>query len=499
MAWGGALVVGLSIARGATVVLVSRVRRAGFEMLWRKAGRVQRIARGESLAIEAELRNRDSRAVRYTDLRVICAPSLEASIEPRQAEVPAGGRLAVTVTVVGRRVGRHGIHGLSLEVQGGPGLFEVPLTFANPYGVEVEPRIFALLRRSARGGRSRLRAADGRAGALNGDGTELRELRAHQPGDPFKRIAWKASARRGQLLVRELERDERDVVWCVLDCSAEHWSGALGRSPLDLAIDEVAATAERHLSLGDRVGLLVVGARVLARTAPERGTKHLVRLLADLTTATGCMDHDRSALDESDAAQRVLEHMRPLDPGVSASLRSHDLDRIARRADKLRARAPFRETAVVALSRRDRSLRRYLLAFGVHAPAKLEAEQPRTDQQLALLLRKLPHSRPRPSLVYLWSTPVDEHRRSELMRVIGEFQRRRCALCFVTMRSAQSVAQHESGTVARAVTDAVLTRVVVAEERGERALRRLGVRAERLRPRLAQRDEQAPPESTGDR
>ena len=31
---------------------------------------------------------------------------------------------------------------------------------------------------------------------------EIRELREHMPGDPFKKIAWKASARRGRLLVR---------------------------------------------------------------------------------------------------------------------------------------------------------------------------------------------------------------------------------------------------------------------------------------------------------
>ena len=63
-------------------------------------------------------------------------------------------------------------------------------------------------------------AADaGRPGPLSGDGYELRELRDHQPGDPFKRIAWKASARHGTLLVRDHEREERDVVWLLLDAS----------------------------------------------------------------------------------------------------------------------------------------------------------------------------------------------------------------------------------------------------------------------------------------
>ena len=60
----------------------------------------------------------------------------------------------------------------------------------------------------------------------------LRELREHQPGDPFRRIAWKASARRGVLLVRDFEREERDVIWLVLQASVDLWSGPLGRAPL---------------------------------------------------------------------------------------------------------------------------------------------------------------------------------------------------------------------------------------------------------------------------
>ena len=33
---------------------------------------------------------------------------------------------------------------------------------------------------------------------MRGEGDDLRELREHQPGDPFRKIAWKASARRGR-------------------------------------------------------------------------------------------------------------------------------------------------------------------------------------------------------------------------------------------------------------------------------------------------------------
>lgn len=481
VAWSGALLVGLSIARAVTQLSVSRIRAAGFEMLWRSEPRLRRVTRGETFELQAEVRNRDSRAARYVELRPVAAPGLEIEIEPAAGEVPAGGRLGVTVSVRAPRVGQHGIHGLSLEVQGGPGLYEVPLTFANPFGVLVMPRSFAAWLSSARGGRSRMAADEGRPGPLSGDGMELRELREHQPGDPFKRIAWKASARRGTLMVRDYEREERDIVWLLLDASVELWSGKPGTSPLDLAIDEVAAVAQRHLGRGDRVGLGILASRVLAWKPPDRGAAHGVDLIASLVHATATYDYDRSDLDEADAAQRVIEHMRPLDPAAAYRVRSSDLDRIARRAERVRSRAPFPPIPIHAASRRDKSLRAYLAAFGVVSPPRLEPERSKTDHQIAVALTRIVRERPRPSVVYVWSPPLEPHARPEIERVLSGLPRRRIDVRWIMMRHVPSIPR-EGSAHADAVADAVAVRAVVAEERGERALRQLGVRIERPRP-----------------
>src|SRR6185436_10676528 len=119
--------------------------------------------------------------------------------------------------------------------------FEIPLTFANPFGIDVMPAPYRVFLRNARGGRSRTRAEAERPGPFSGDGYELREIREHRAEDPLKRIAWKASARRGKLMVRDHEQEERDVVWLVVDASVELWAGLHGGSPLDHAIDEAYA------------------------------------------------------------------------------------------------------------------------------------------------------------------------------------------------------------------------------------------------------------------
>jgi hypothetical protein len=64
MATGGALLVGLGIARLVTQLSVAGIRAAGFEMAWRGDERRVRVARGEEQELWAELRNRDARAAR---------------------------------------------------------------------------------------------------------------------------------------------------------------------------------------------------------------------------------------------------------------------------------------------------------------------------------------------------------------------------------------------------------------------------------------------------
>lgn len=480
VAWAGSLLVGLSLARAVTEVSVNRIRSAGFEMLWRGDARHARVARGEVLEVEAEVRNRDSRAARFVGLRAVFAPELDIEIVPAQGEVPAGGRLRVVLRVVGRRVGRYGIHGLSLEVQGNPGLYEVPLTFANPFGIDVMPRAYQAFAHQARGGRSHQAADRGRPGPVAGDGEQLRELREHRAGDALRRVAWKASAKRGRLMVREYEREERDVVWLLLDASVELGAGNPGYSPLDRAIDEVAGYATKHAARGDRVGLAVIGARTLSLLKPDRGVSHVTRILQVLSQSASFVDADRSGLDEADVALRVLEHMRPLDPAAAERVRSCELDRIARRADRLRQRAPFEAREVLSNSRRERSLRRYLLAFGLSCPARLEPDRPRTDHEILRVLSEITRVKPRPSLIYIWSPTPDPTSRGALERALSTQGRRRHELRWVPMRFDIEL-ERAAPDATEAVLLALGTQARAAHERGLRVLARLGIRVESLR------------------
>lgn len=480
MAWGAAVLVGVGVARAATLVSVARIRAAGFEMLWSTAQRSVTVSRGGTVELQAEVRNRDTLAARYVGLRAISSSQLDVSLDPPQGEVPASGKLMVTVRVRAPRVGKHGIFGLALEVRGAPGLFEVPLTFANPFGVDVKPASYASALRSPRGGRTRLSAEGGSSGRTAGEGADLREVREYMPGDPFKRIAWKASGRRGKLLVREMEHEERSLVWVLLDASVELWAGAVGVAPLDGLVDDAAALADRHLRRGDKIGAAVIGSRVLGSIKPDLGPAQGAKIHELFANAVSVYDRDRCDLDEGDVISRVMEHLRPLDSNGLIDLGRRDLDKLVLRAASAMSRAPFRVEAPLAPTSQERRLRQYLASFGVEVPPRLEPERARTAEQLAARLAAFAREKVKPSTVYILGFPPDRgdtalidaikrlRRTTELRWVLPEF---------TSALQGIPTDRPEAAAVLRAVE----SKLRLGRLREEVALRRLGIKIEKLR------------------
>jgi uncharacterized protein (DUF58 family) len=429
-------------------------------------------------------------------LRPLSSSLLDVIVDPPVVELPGARSTPIRVRVIGRRAGRWGIHGFALEVRGSPvgsdGCYEVPLVFHSPVGVEVLPRALAALVSSPRGGRSRRAANAGMVSRHAGEGDELRELREHVPGDPFKRIAWKASAKRGQLLVRETDRTERDVVWLVLDASVELWAGLLGHAPLDQGVEELASLAALRLSRGDRVGLVVTAARGRAWIPPDGGSKQAARIASALAGASVMVDADRTELDEREIAARVSEHAQSSDPKISRHFAQGDFDGLARRAEACRKSAPFSPRLPYATTLRDRTLRHYLSSFGIEAPPRTDGERARTDVSITESLEKLAGERDRPSVIHVWApAPV---RKDLLIKAIRRLRAKRIALHWSLPAIEESVGLARTGPpaekskdqlVLEAVEDAVRARASVDRARGSDLLRKMGAvvlpRAKRAR------------------
>jgi uncharacterized protein (DUF58 family) len=127
-----------------------------------------------------------------------------------------------------------------------------------------------------------LRQLDGRSAVrVRGAGTEFDSLRDYVIGDDVRSIDWRATARRGAVVVRtwQPERDRRLIL--VLDTSRTS-AGRVGDMPrLDAAMDASLLLAALASRAGDRVDFIAGDRQVRARlSGSSRKT-----LLSDLVTA----------------------------------------------------------------------------------------------------------------------------------------------------------------------------------------------------------------------
>lgn len=489
--YGVAMLVGIALSRAFTVLSVARARTAGFEMLWLAASPLVRGTRGQAIGLSAELRNRDTLPTYFRKLSVDHASGLTVTVHPKSGEVPAGGSLRLELTVTPQRVGLHGIFSITLHTIRAPGLFAIPLAFSNPLVLEVLPARGRHHVLSATGGRTRSLGQMAAQGTRKGDGLELYELREHRAGDPYKRIAWKASARRGKLLVIEREHEERDTVWVLLDASIDSASGPIGRTALDRGIDQALIQIDAHFSRGDRVGLIIAGARELVKVLPNRGSAQMARLITALSLQTHTADADRSDWDEHAVRSKVREHAASLDRNI-AHLDLDDLGGLEGRVRSLLAQAPAQPKAPFSRSKQDCLFRTYLLAYGIQPPPRLLSDRSATESTLARsVLEVCRDKRHRASRLVFLGPALRDDTPVALTQSLLQARRRGVDVTFLPLFDLVRAGGDAHRTVQQELAlDALFTREQTAHRNGMRALARAGIRfdAQRRRPRLLPRD-----------
>jgi len=120
---------------------------------------------------------------------------------------------------------------------------------------------------------------------VRADGHEFADTRAFVPGDRLRAVNWRASARRGELIVNERHPDRNADVVLFLDSFAEARSGDEDDGTLERAVRAAATIAGRHLERRDRVGLVTFGG-VLRWLEPGAGLVQRYRLI-DALLETG--------------------------------------------------------------------------------------------------------------------------------------------------------------------------------------------------------------------
>ncbi len=267
-------------------------------------------------------RNHGSRKLRILSTNILAASGLQLDERP-SATVKRGMQVEVTTIVKPLAAGYQVLHGAALTFGDALGLFDIEAFFPNPIAVKVFPRTVALRGAPVRAVGGALHEQVGlhhvRRRGLSG---ELRELREHSHGDPFKMIAWKATARRGQLMVRDLENEIVTTHMVLLDVGGGMRSGALGKTPLDWACDSVAALAKASVANSDRIGLVGFDTRTVVEMQADTGHHHYLQIVDRLLDTRSIVDEDLTDVTAGELVAlvaRYLAHQEAIDVRIKVA------------------------------------------------------------------------------------------------------------------------------------------------------------------------------------
>lgn len=139
-------------------------------------------------------------------------------------------------------------------------------------------------------------------------GFDLHSVREYEPGESLRRVHWPTTARRGRLMVKELEDAPRDEVAVVLDADRTIVVGEPPDSTFELQVRAAGSILRTHASRGRRASLLVNGAdRLYQRVHSYDGEWSAALEILAAVEPDGTTPLATVLADEANAAMRALE------------------------------------------------------------------------------------------------------------------------------------------------------------------------------------------------
>ena len=233
-----------------------------------------------------------------------------------------GRRLGVRYVLEHVRRGRYAFDDVQAELSDPFGLERVTVALPAPGALLVYPRLVRLSRLFSEAG---ARSHDGRRLLLRRhSGFELHSVREYEQGESLRRVHWRSTARRGQLMVKELEDSPRDEIAVLLDADVRSVVG----DSFDVQVRAAGSILDAYIRRGRRAVIAVNSERreVQHVHSPAADWRRALELLAAVEPS-GQMPAARLLAQEDGPAARALELAV-----VTARLDSALVDRLVQRA-----------------------------------------------------------------------------------------------------------------------------------------------------------------------
>jgi uncharacterized protein (DUF58 family) len=227
-----------------------------------------------------------------------------------------------------RRVprGRYPIEETEIVIEDPFGLERVTVDLPSSGSILVYPRLVDVDRLFSESG---ARTPEGRRLLLRRpSGFDLHSVRDYQQGESLRRVHWPTTAKRGHLMVKELEDSPRDETAVLLDADGSVVVGDRHDSSFELAVRAAGSIVKSHASRGRRAALVVNGGRpVYQRVHSFDGDWHRALEILAAVEADGHFPVANMLADEAGPASRAIELTV-----VTSSLTPRLVERLAHRA-----------------------------------------------------------------------------------------------------------------------------------------------------------------------
>ncbi len=271
------------IAWGYFIVILSTLF-----MDWRMAGNIKqfdivrehdsKLSLGAENPVRVSLRNRSWRGVSF---RVRDEAPEKFRIETRtmEGQVSPRGEWSQVYHVRPLRRGDYEFGDLSLRWVGPLGLVVRQAKVDAKELVKVYPNLLDVRRYDLLLKRNRLQEMGLRTTRQFGEGTEFERLREYLPDDEYRRINWKATARRNFPVTTEYQTERSQQVIAVLDVGRMMQSPVADIAKLDYVVNAVLLLTYVATGKGDRVGMMSFADDVQHYLSPRQGRGQFYRML----------------------------------------------------------------------------------------------------------------------------------------------------------------------------------------------------------------------------
>ncbi len=177
----------------------------------------------------------------------------------------------LTYFVTPNERGAESFRGTYLRIECPLGLAQKQVVLPTEEPVRVYPNVLALREFDLLKQQGRLKELGIRRSRTRGLGTDFESLREYAEGDDYRKIDWKASARKNKLVVRQFEQERNQCIIICIDIGRHMLAEVNGVRKLDHVLDALLMLTNAAAVAGDFVGLLVYADTVRRYIPPRKG------------------------------------------------------------------------------------------------------------------------------------------------------------------------------------------------------------------------------------